>query len=284
MTYSSALSRLRKALAAIALLGVVVLSLTGCGSGNAGNSNGSVNAPANEAPSNEPAQPDTADVPKEAAYPHQVNAELARVYLKYNIIDEALRLFDLAITQQLKQTGSEDAENWSGLGDALVRAKRTEEAGRAYNRALQIYKQLLPQAKTTQLHNYYIQKIAVLCQVLNLADERMTYLSQLKADENNASQQVELAGIFEQVGQMEKAEACYKRALTITAEDPQQLAIAQIAYAGMLLREKRLDDALDVSKKAYETKDLKTETKTAARRMLFNVYEARGEAEKMEFK
>ena len=91
-------------------------------------------------------------------------------------------------------------------------------------------------------------------------------------------------GIFEQVGQKEKAETAYKRALEITKEDPQQLAIAQIAYAGMLLREKRLDDALDVAKKAYETKDLKTETKTAARRMLFNVYEARGEAEKMEFK
>jgi tetratricopeptide (TPR) repeat protein len=259
------------------------LVVSACGSGNSAG-NASNEEVAGNTPSNEPADNSAVAPPKEAAYPYQVNAELARVYLKYNIVDEALRLFDLAIAQQLKQTGSEDAENWSGLGDALARAKRLEEAALAYNRALQIYKQLLPQAKTNQLNNFYIQKIAVLCQVLNLPDERKSYLAQLKADEKDAGQQIELAGIFEQLGQKEKAETCYKRAVELSKEDPQQLAVANIAYAGMLLRAERLDEALVSAKAAYETKDLKSETKTAARRMLFNVYEARGEAEKMEFK
>jgi tetratricopeptide (TPR) repeat protein len=231
-----------------------------------------------------PEAEDPQAAPKEAAYPYQVNAELARVYLKYNIVDEALRLFDLAITQQLQQTGSEDAENWTGLGDALVRAKRTDEAAKAYGRAAQIYRQLLPQAKNNQLHNFYLHKLAVLSQALGQNEERLNYLAQLRADENSAAQQLELAGILEQVGQKGKAEECLKRALALTADDAQAHATAQIAYAGMLSRTDRLDEALEQAKAAHATEGLDAETSKSARRLLFEIYEARGEADKLEFK
>ncbi|MCA8945130.1 MAG: hypothetical protein KDB29_02780, partial [Planctomycetes bacterium] len=94
-------------------MAIIVCGLTfaACGTGN---TPAAENGDGNEAPSNSEAGNETADanqpeLPKEAAYPYQVNAEVARVYLKYNIIDEALRLFDLAIAQQYQQTGSEDA-------------------------------------------------------------------------------------------------------------------------------------------------------------------------------
>lgn len=262
------------------------LTFTACGTGN---TPAAENGDGNEAPSNSEAGNETADanqpeLPKEAAYPYQVNAEVARVYLKYNIIDEALRLFDLAIAQQYQQTGSEDAENWAGLGDALVKAKREEEAAKAYTRSLEIYKQLLPKADTNQRHNFYIQKITVLCKVLGLEKERTSYVSQLKADKDNPDQQIELGGVLEQVGQKEMAEECFKRALELTKDDPQALAVAKIAYAGMLFRAERLDEALANAKAAYETENVTDETTKAARRLLFSIYEARGEADKMEFK
>ncbi|MEZ5991314.1 MAG: hypothetical protein R3E76_03070 [Planctomycetota bacterium] len=268
---------------------VVIMSgfaLAACGTGN---TPAAENATGNEAPSNVENGNDSAgekqpELPKEAAYPYQVNAEVARVYLKYNIIDEALRLFDLAIAQQYQQTGSEDAENWAGLGDALIKANRKEEGARAYSRSLEIYKQLLPKADTNQRHNFYIQKITVLCQVLGLEKERTSYVAQLKADKDNPDQQIELGGVLEQVGQKEMAEECFKRALELTKDDPQALAVAKIAYAGMLFRAERLDEALENAKAAYDTENVTDETTKAARRLLFSIYEARGEADKMEFK
>lgn len=271
------------------LLLIVGMLLSGCGPESAVASptpadSAAINAGSTQGKPEAEVQGDSQAAPKEAAYPYQVNAELARVYLKYNIVDEALRLFDLAITQQLQQTGSEDAENWTGLGDALVRAKRTDEAAKAYGRAAQIYRQLLPQAKNNQLHNFYLHKLAVLSQALGQNEERLNYLAQLRADENSAAQQLELAGILEQVGQKEKAEECLKRALALTVDDAQAHATAQIAYAGILSRCDRLDEALAQAKAALATEGLDAETRKAARRLLFEIYEARGEADKLEFK
>ncbi len=266
-----------------------LIMLPGCGTESAEASPAEAAGPSSRAAPNQDnsdkeGTSDSQVAPKEAAYPYQVNAELARVYLKYNIVDEALRLFDLAITQQLQQTGSENAENWTGLGDALVRAKRSDEAAKAYGRAAQIYRQLLPQAQNNQLHNFYLHKLAVLSQALGQNEDRLNYLAQLRADENSAAQQLELAGILEQVGQKEKAEECLKRALALTAEDAQAHATAQIAYAGMLSRSERLDEALEQAKAAHATEGLEAETRKAARRLLFEIYEARGEADKLEFK
>lgn len=273
-------------LAALLLISISFLFVAACEPGdNATNSN-SDNSPCagNEPAGNEADNTPQPELPKEAKYPYQVNAEVARVYLKYNIIDEALRLFDLAITQQYQQTGSQDAENWAGLGDALVKADRKEEAAQAYSRSLEIYKQLLPKADTNKLHNFYIQRIALLCQLLGLNKERTNYVAQLKADENDPDQQIQLAAALENVGQKEMAEECYKRALELTKDDPQGLAVVKIAYAGMLFRAERLDEALENAKAAYDTKDVTKDTTKAARRLLFNIYEARGDADKMEFK
>lgn len=268
------------------LLLVPAFVLAGCGSGDDNSSSNDSNkaSTGNEAAGNTPDETDQPAPPKEASYPYNVNADLARVYLKHNIIDEALRLFDLAIMQQRNQTNTDDATVWAGFGDALVRANRKKEAAVAYSRSLEIYKQVLPKAQTNQNHNQIIGEIAKLCAVLGLEDDRMTYLSQLKADEKNPSQQIELAGVLEQVGQKEKAETHYKLALELTKDDPKQLALARVAYAGMLFRAERLDEALETAKAAYDTEGLNSETKTAARRMLFSIYEARGEADKMEFK
>lgn len=110
-----------------------LLVLFGCqpAAGNAP-ANGS-NAPSNEANAGNAPATESGKVaePKEARYPHQVIAALAKVYLQYGIIDEALRLYDLAIVQQLKQTNTEDAENWIGLADALVKAKEAQKASQA---------------------------------------------------------------------------------------------------------------------------------------------------------
>jgi tetratricopeptide (TPR) repeat protein len=268
-----------------ALCALVFLTLVACAPGNGGNAG---NAAPDNAPANGASQPDDKpQLPKEAAYPHQVNAELARVYLKYNIVDEALRLFDLAIAQQLKATGTEDADNWMGLGDALNLAKQGDKAKLAYERALAIIDQILKE-RGAQLKpqdaNALITRAATLCQVLGRNDARVQYLSQLKADENNAAQQLELAKVLEQVGQADKAEVCFKRAIELSKGKPADTAIAEIEYASMLLRAKRLDDALAHAKLAHEIKDVPEATGKAARRLLFEIYEARGESDKFEIK
>ncbi len=268
-----------------ALCALVFLTLAACAPGNG--SNGGNSAP-NNAPINGASQPDEKpQLPKEAAYPHQVNAELARVYLKYNIVDEALRLFDLAIAQQLKATGTEDADNWMGLGDALNLANQGDKAKLAYERALAIIDQILKE-RGAQLKpqdaNALITRAATLCQVLGRNNARVQYLSQLKADENSAAQQLELGKVLEQVGQADKAEACFKRAIELSKGKPADVAIAEIEYASMLLRARRLDDALTHAKLAHEIKEVPEATGKAARRLLFEVYEARGESDKFEIK
>jgi tetratricopeptide (TPR) repeat protein len=221
--------------------------------------------------------------PAKAEYPFQVNADLARVYLKYNIIDEALRLFDLAITQQRKQTGTEDAENWVGLGDALVKANQLEKGKLAYERALAIYRELLKKQNTDQIHNYYIQRCATLCQALGHDDERTQHLAQLKVNENDADQVLALARVLEQVGQKQQAEARYTQAIQLSAGDNEKLANALVSFGAMLLEQNRLDDALLNAKSADGLTGVAVETRKLIRRLLFEVYEARGDTEKMKF-
>ncbi len=258
---------------------VALLALVSCTQGDsdpalpANAADNSAQAPAVPAPVT-PAAPE---------YPFQVNAELARVYLKYNIIDEALRLFDLAITQQLKQTGTEDAENWVGLGDALVKAKQPDKGKLAYERALAIYRELLKKQNTDQVHNYYIQRLATLCQALGRESERTTHLAQLRVNENDADQMLALAKVLEQVGQKQQAEARYLRAIELSTSDNEKLANALVSFASMLLKQARLDDALTHAKRAHELKDLTPLTRRLVRRVLYDVYEARDESDKMKF-
>jgi tetratricopeptide (TPR) repeat protein len=260
--------------------------LAACGNGN---SPAPDNAPENRQADDPDNKPGTEpggepEVPREAAYPYQVNAELAKVYLKYNITDEAIRLFDLAITQQRTQTNTEDAENWIGLGDALKNAGRTDEARLSYQRALQILEHVLANAKDNQQHNFIIGRIAAVCNVLGLKDKRLDYLSKLKADTDNANQQLELAAIFRQVGNAEKAEVHYQRALELTQEDPAAGAVVRVAYGDMLFALERYEEALPLAKAAAEAEGADDKTRKAARRLLFELYEARGESDKLEFK
>lgn len=246
-------------------------------------------SPTNAAPDNQPEDTETPgeDVPappKEAQYPHQVNAELAKVYLKYNITDEAIRLFDLAIQQQLKQTNSEDAENWIGLGDALKNAGRSKEATLSYKRALQILEQVLSNAETNQQHNHVIGRIAAVCAVLGMNEKRLECLTKLKADDDVPAQQLELAQIFHQIGNVEKAEKHFKRALELTTDEPAQESQVKVAYANMLFALERYDDALPMAKASAESEQASDETRKLARRLVFEIYEATGETDKLDFK
>lgn len=269
-----------------------MLVLFGCqpAVGNAP-ANGS-NAPSNEANAANAPAPETGKPvePKEARYPHQVIAALAKVYLQYGIIDEALRLYDLAIVQQLRQTNTEDAENWIGLADALVKAKEAQKASQAYKRALAIYEKLLQEKMTggkatdTKLVNFYISRIAVLYQVLGDEPNRMKYLGMLIADEKNAAEQLELAKVHAGLKNMEKAEAAFKKALELTKDNLKENAIVKVEYARALHDAKRDDDALAQVKDLVNNKDLAEETRKAARRLMYDIYEARGELDKIDFK
>lgn len=262
--------------------------------GPAGNSPAN-NMPANDAgasnaPSNQPADNTKPPEPKEAKYPHQVNAALAKVYLQYGIIDEALRLYDLAIVQQLRQTNTEDAENWIGLADALVKANEKQKAEQAYKRALAIYEKLLQekmvagQVSDPKLANFYISRIAVLYQVLGDNASRMKYLGMLVADEKNASEQLELAKIHAGLKNNEKAEAAFKKALDLTKDNAKDNATIKVEYARALRDFKREDEALAQIKDLVNNKDIGDEARKAARRLMFEIYEARGELEKIDFK
>ncbi len=276
----------------LSLLLVTVLSLCGCQPPAPSAGGNTSNSPANEASAANTPAPETGKSvePKEAKYPHQVIAALAKVYLQYGIIDEALRLYDLAIVQQLKQTNTEDAENWIGLADALVKAKETQKASQAYKRALAIYEKLLQEKMTggkateTKLVNFYISRIAVLYQVLGDEPNRMKYLGMLIADEKNAAEQLELAKIHAGLKNMEKAEAAFKKALELTKENLKENAIVKVEYARALHDAKRDDDALAQVKDLVNNKDLAEETRKAARRLMYDIYEARGELDKIDFK
>jgi tetratricopeptide (TPR) repeat protein len=228
--------------------------------------------------------------PKEAKYPHQVIAALAKVYLQYGIIDEALRLYDLAIVQQLRQTNTEDAENWIGLADALVKANEKAKAEQAYKRALAIYEKLLQEkmvggtASDPKLANFYISRIAVLYQVLGDNANRLKYLGMLIADEKSAPEQLELAKIHASLKNWDKAEAAFKKALDLTKDNVKDNATIKVAYASALHDAKRDDDALAQIKDLVNNKDITEEAKKAARRLMYEIYEGRGELDKISFK
>lgn len=271
---------------------VCLLVLFGCQPAVGNTPTNGSNVPANDAPAGNTPAPDGGKPaePKEAKYPHQVIAALAKVYLQYGIIDEALRLYDLAIVQQLRQTNTEDAENWIGLADALVKAKEAQKASQAYKRALAIYEKLLQEKMTggkatdTKLVNFYISRIAVLYQVLGDEPNRMKYLGMLIADEKNAAEQLELAKVHAGLKNMEKAEAAFKKALELTKDNLKENAIVKVEYARALHDAKRDDDALAQVKDLVNNKDLAEETRKAARRLMYDIYEARGELDKIDFK
>lgn len=232
---------------------------------------------------------DTAeDAPREAKYPYQLLKELAQVHLKYNSVDEALRLYQLAIDVQLQQTNTEDAENWIGFGDALAKAGRQEEAGRSYQRALGIYENLYKERgpdllEDSALHNQYVGRISQLYGVLGNQDKRREWLAKLRADENNWQQQLELAAIHQQLERFERAEECYKRAIDLTAEEPANGAIAQIRYATMLHARERGEEARVLAHEVNLNEAASDDVRRAARRLLFEIYDARGELDKLDF-
>lgn len=258
---------------------VLAAALSGCTGRDAAYA---ANSPANAAATaNTPAT--IAEQP-EAKYPYQVIASLAQVYLQYNITDQALRLFELAINQQYKQTGNEDAEYWAGFADALAKSGRKEEAVKAYERALTILETLFKQNTDAGRHNFYLQRLAAINRVLGRDKEAGAWLAQLKADEKSAAQQVALARIFEDQQDFSKAEACYKRALDLTQADARLLAEVKMAYATMLNKSKRQDEAVALAREVTATKEASEETLKLAKRLLFEIYEARGELGKLEFK
>ncbi|MBP9893341.1 MAG: tetratricopeptide repeat protein [Planctomycetes bacterium] len=257
---------------------VLATALSGCTGQDAAFA---ANSPTNAAaPANTPA----VAVQPEAQYPYQVIAALAKVYLQYNITDQAVRLFELAINQQYKQTGNEDAENWAGFGDALQKADRKEEAAKAYERALAIYETLFKQNTDAGRHNFYLQRLAAVNRVLGRDKEASAWLAQLKADEKSAAQQVALARIFEDQQDFAKAEVCYRRALDLTQADARLLAEVKIAYATMLNKSKRQDEAIALARDVAATEEASEETLKLAKRLLFEIHEARGELGKLEFK
>ncbi|MCC6573871.1 MAG: tetratricopeptide repeat protein [Planctomycetes bacterium] len=284
--------RLNQALTSAVVIAVTLI-LSACNPSVSNNSNtpaGNVNdtgtpkdAAAKDAPTKDGAKPEP-EPPKEAKYPYQLTAALAKVHLQFNNIDEALRLYELAINTQAKQTGTEDAENWTGLGDALRKANRKAEAEKSYQRALGIYETLFKQNTKPELHNYYIDRIAIHYRVLGNEAEAQKWIAQMKADENNAEQQLALARVLETQNNFEKAEACYKRALELTKADAKQQALVKIGYSGMLQAAKRSDEALKMAKEVVAVKDLPDDTKKAAKTLLFKIYEARGELDKLDFK
>ena len=274
----------------LACCGLLLACAVACQPTGNASANGAANNSDN-APDNAASKPETKpEPPKEAKYPHQVIAALAKVYLQYGIIDEALRLYDLAIVQQLRQTNTEDAENWIGLADALVKANEKAKAEQAYKRALAIYDKLLQEkmvggsVSDPKLANFYISRIAVLYQVLGDNANRMKYLGMLTADEKSAAEQLELAKIHAGLKNCEKAEAAFKKALDLTKDNLKDNATIKVEYARVLRDAKREDDALAQIKDLVNNKEITEEARKAARRLMFEIYEARGQLDKLDFK
>jgi tetratricopeptide (TPR) repeat protein len=219
--------------------------------------------------------------PTEASYPYQMLKDLAQIHLKYNSTDEALKLFELAINVQLQQTNTEDAENWAGFGDALRNAGRVEEAGRAYQRALAIYEKLYQDraaevAESAQLNNYYVERVVLLYRVLGSEEKRREWLGKLRADQNNWQQQVNLAGINEQLERFERAEQGYQRAMELTAEHSAHQAEVAVRYGAFLYRRERHVEAETHLRSAVRNAAATAEIKAAAREHLFKVLAAMG--------
>jgi len=274
-------------IATVALL-LLCLSLPGCGdlpsSNQTGNSNSEQGTTDTETPDTDTPEEETATVHPEAKYPFQVQAELARVYLRHNILDEALRLYELAIDTQYRQTGTWDAEVWVGFADALARAGRNQEAVNAYNHALRIYVSLFEQNQDPARHNVYVERIAAIHGVLGDRQQQAAWTARLRADENNPDQQIGLAQVHEQLGNADLAEAAWRRAHELLAEDPARQTAVSVALASLLHRTERTDDALTLARGALETEGITSETRRAAMRLLFDIYESRGELDKLEFR
>ena len=168
----------------------------------------------------------------------------------------------------------------------MVKANERAKAEQAYKRALAIYEKLLQEkmvggkAADAKLVNFYISRIAVLYQVLGDNANRLKYLGMLIADENSASEQMELAKIHAGLKNIEKAEAAFKKALDLTKDDLKNNATVKVEYARALRDAKRDDEALSM----INNKEISEETRKAARRLMFEIYEARGELDKIDFK
>lgn len=241
------------------------------------------NLPGNQVADAPPIVPQPAPS-REDQYPYQLLKDLAIVHLKYNNIEEALRLFDLAITRQRQQTNTDDAESWAGLGDALVKAGRKEEAARAYQISLQVYEQVLKANQKPELHNVLVQRILVLHQLLGNEKEFRLWSAELRADENSWAQQVELAAIHEKQKNFDRAEPLYKRALELTAKDPANLAEVELRYGIMLQLAARDKEAEERARAVIKSAEAKDEAKRQARRLLFEIYDKRGELDKLDLK
>lgn len=267
---------------AIALLAGWIL--TACGGGMA---NTPANSPSNQAAADNsaPAGNAPAVVPsKEDGYPYQMLKELAIVHLKFNSIEEALRLFDMAITRQLQQTNTHDAESWTGFGDALIKAGRKEEGARAYQLAIEIYKQAIKEGKQPENHNVLVNRVMAIYAAVGNEKEYKFWVNELRAADDNWRQQAELGSIHEQQKNFERAEACYKRAMELTAKDAAPHATVSLAYGVMLVKTDRSKEAEDLARAVVKSEGADDEQKRQARRLLFEIYDKRGELDKLDLK
>jgi tetratricopeptide (TPR) repeat protein len=241
----------------------------------------------------------SADQPT-AQYPHEVYKDLAQVYLRYRILDEAIRNYELAAKVQYERTGEQDAEIHVGLGEAYAiliqqgapenREQYRSQAAESFRNALTIYTELhdeqgpeyIAEGKNVE-YNQLVARIARIHGLLGEDDKRREWLARLRADENNWQQQVELAQIHEQLERHERAEERYKRALTLTEEDAPNRAEVQVRYAAFLNKVERQDEAITIARAVVNNEEATSEAKRLARRLLFDIYDARGELDKLDF-
>jgi len=268
---------------AVLILTVAGMAFSGCGpdgenSAPVNNANVASDLPANGAPA--AAQPSS----KEDKYPYQILKDLAQVHLKYNSIEESLRLYELAIRNQTQQTGSVDADSLTGYGDALAKGGLKEKAAEAYTQALRIYEDHMRKGVKPELHNFVVERIAILYRVLGNEKEYTRWLGELRAGENIWQQQLELAAIHEQLQNFERAEPCYKRALELTAKEPASQAEVELRYAVMLAKANREKESEEKARAVIKAEAAKDEHKRQARRLLFEIYDKRGELDKLDFK
>jgi tetratricopeptide (TPR) repeat protein len=242
---------------------------------------------------------DAPERPREAAYPHQVLKELAQVYLKYGILDEAIRHYRLAAQVQFERTGQQDAEIYAGLGDAFLlliqhgdpthREEYRQHAAAAFRDAVtileQVYKERGPELIEEPIqHNQLVARISRIYALLGEDDKRREWLARLRADENNWQQQTELALIHEQLERYERAEERFKRALELTVDDAASRAQVEVRYAALLNKLERGDEAIALARAVIANEEADDEARRLARRLLFDIYDARGELDKLDFK
>jgi tetratricopeptide (TPR) repeat protein len=247
-----------------------------------------------------PAENDETEEPA-AKYPHEVYKDLAQVYLRYRILDEAVRNYRLAAQVQYESTGEQDAEIHVGLGEAYAlliqqgapenRETYRQQAADSFRNALRIYTEVHTEkgpdmlAEQQQIeYNQLVARIARIHGLLGEDEKRREWLARLRADDDNWVQQVELAQVHEQLERFERAEERYRRALTLTEEDTEKHAEVQVRLAGMLKRMERQDEAITIAREVIANESATDEAKRLARRLLFEIYDARGELDKLDFR